>query len=398
MLKFDFSKYMNSFLDLNQKNKLESRKAEIYQKFNQSKMTAWYKDSISQEEIIRIKTIAATVRNNSDILLVIGIGGSYMGSYSLKQLLLNPYKKDKIEVIYIGNSLSATSLNEVMEYIKDKELSVNVISKSGSTLEIKLTYQYIKEFMKNKYSEEELKQRIIITTNSELGFLKEEVEKNKYIHFDMPKEIGGRYSIITAAHLFPLAVMNCNIDNFLIGYEFGKKYIDDAYSYAVIRKMMYDQGKYIENYSVYEPKLYYYIEFLKQLFGESEGKDGKGIIPISTVNTRDLHSLGQIIQDGSKIIFETTLQLNLNDDIKFLNHSFSNYNKIVCESVRQAHYEGKVPNLMIELEGPIDKTIGEVTIFFMMAAAFSAYLFDVDPFNQPGVEKYKNIVNTKISI
>ena len=318
--------------------------------------------------------------------------------HSLQQLFSNNFKKTKPEVIYIGNNLSATYLNEVMEYIKDKDVSVNVISKSGSTLEIKLTYNLIKEFMSSKYSDEEMKKRIIITTNSKSGYLKEEVDKYGYISLCMPDGIGGRYSIATSAHLLPLSVMNIDIDEFLKGYYNGRKYIDESYNYAVIRNLMFKQKKYIENYSVYEPKLYYYTEFLKQLFGESEGKDGKGIYPVSTVNTRDLHSLGQFLQEGNKIIFETVLKINRIDGLDEKYNSISSYNDLVASSVIKAHYEGGVPNLIIEIDKLCESSIGEATMFFMLAAAFSAYLFDVDPFNQPGVEKYKNIVNENINL
>lgn len=396
MLKFEFSKYMDSFIDKDEYSKLMERKDEICKKFNSEKMTGWYKQEVSNELLSRIKEESKKIRNNSDVLLVVGIGGSYMGSYSLQQLLCPSFKNDKIEVIYIGTNLSGTYLNEVLDYVKDKEVTVNIISKSGSTLEIKLTYELIKEFMEKKYSKEEVLKRIIVTTNITSGYLKEEVERCGYTSFDMPDEIGGRYSIITPGHLLPMAVMNLDIDSFLSGYYEGKKYLDDAFIYAVIRNLMYKQGKFIENYSVYEPKMYYFTEFLKQLFGESEGKDGKGIFPISTVNTRDLHSLGQFLQEGNKIVFETVLKINMKDDLVFNNYSLAKLNEIVTASVIDAHYSGNVPNLIIEIEKNDEKSIGEVIMFFMLAAAFSAYLFDVNPFNQPGVEAYKSIMNERI--
>lgn len=396
MLKFEFSKYMDSFINKKECSKLMKRKDEILEKFNAEKMTGWYKQEVSNELLSKIKEISQKIRHDSDVLLVVGIGGSYMGSYALQQLLCPSFKKDKTEVIYIGTNLSGTYLNEVLDYVEDKEVSVNIISKSGSTLEIKLTYELIKEFMEKKYSEEETHKRIIVTTNVTSGYLKEEVDEYGYTSFDMPDEIGGRYSIITPAHLLPMAVMNLDIDSFLEGYYEGKKYLDDAYSYAVIRNLMYKEGKYIENYSIYEPKMYYFTEFLKQLFGESEGKDGKGIFPISTVNTRDLHSLGQFLQEGNKIVFETVLKINMKDDLVFNNYSLARLNEIVTSSVMDAHYSGEVPNMIIEIETNNEKSIGEAIMFFMLAAAFSAYLFDVNPFDQPGVEAYKSIMNERI--
>lgn len=396
MLKFEFSKYMDRFIDQEKYTQLMKKKEEILEKFHKEKMTGWYHHEISSKVLNQIKQESLKIRSQSDVLLVIGIGGSYMGSYALQQLLCPSFKKDKTEVIYIGTNLSATYINEVLDYVKDKEVSVNVISKSGTTLEIKLTYELVKDFMEKKYSKEEAYKRIIVTTNTTSGYLKEEIDTCEYTHFDMPDDIGGRYSMITPAHLLPMAVMNLDIDGFLEGYYAGKEYLDDAYLYAVIRKLMYDRGKYIENYSIYEPKMYYYTEFLKQLFGESEGKDGKGIFPVSTVNTRDLHSLGQFLQEGNKVVFETVLKINRKDDFVFDSYSFQDLNNTVMSSVMDAHYEGNVPNLMIEIERDDEKSMGEVTMFFMLAAAFSAYLFDVDPFNQPGVEKYKNIMNQRI--
>lgn len=396
MLKFEFSKYMDSFINKKEYSKLMKRKDEILEKFNDEKMTGWYKQEVSNELLSKIKEVSQNIRHDSDVLLVVGIGGSYMGSYALQQLLCPSFKKDKTEVIYVGTNLSGTYLNEVLDYVEDKEVSVNIISKSGSTLEIKLTYELIKEFMEKKYSEEEAHKRIIVTTNVTSGYLKEEVDEYGYTSFDMPDEIGGRYSIITPAHLLPMAVMNLDIDSFLEGYYEGKKYLDDAYSYAVIRNLMYKEGKYIENYSIYEPKMYYFTEFLKQLFGESEGKDGKGIFPISTVNTRDLHSLGQFLQEGNKIVFETVLKINMKDDLVFNNYSLARLNEIVTSSVMDAHYSGEVPNMIIEIETNNEKSIGEAIMFFMLSAAFSAYLFDVNPFDQPGVEAYKSIMNERI--
>ena len=396
MLKFEFSKYMDSFINKKEYSKLMKRKDEILEKFNDEKMTGWYKQEVSNELLSKIKEVSQKIRHDSDVLLVVGIGGSYMGSYALQQLLCPSFKKVKTEVIYIGTNLSGTYLNEVLDYVEDKEVSVNIISKSGSTLEIKLTYELIKEFMEKKYSEEEAHKRIIVTTNVTSGYLKEEVDEYGYTSFDMPDEIGGRYSIITPAHLLPMAVMNLDIDSFLEGYYEGKKYLDDAYSYAVIRNLMYKEGKYIENYSIYEPKMYYFTEFLKQLFGESEGKDGKGVFPISTVNTRDLHSLGQFLQEGNKIVFETVLKINMKDDLVFNNYSLARLNEIVTSSVIDAHYSGEVPNMIIEIETNNEKSIGEAIMFFMLAAAFSAYLFDVNPFDQPGVETYKSIMNERI--
>lgn len=397
MLKFDFKTYMSSFLDDKLYDDLLKKKNSILEHFTNDSMTGWYQKSVDDTTLRKIKKVSQMIREKADVLLVIGIGGSYMGSYSIAKIFTNEFVKDDVEVIYIGNNLSAKKLSEVVNYIKDKSVYVNVISKSGTTLEIKLTYNYILNILKEKYDLAELKERIIVTTNQLSGYLKDEASKYGFMTFDMPSDIGGRYSIITPAHLLVLAVMNLDIDKFLKGYYEGKKYLDEAYNYACIRNVMYKLGFLLENFSVYHESLYYYTEFLKQLFGESEGKDGKGIFPVSTVNTRDLHSLGQFIQEGKKVIYETVIKANYQTDVMMNDKSLNEYNDIVLNSVVEAHYDGGVPNNIIDMGIISLESVGQLTMFFMMASAFSAYLFDVDPFNQPGVEKYKNIMNSKIS-
>lgn len=390
MIKFDFETYMDKFINTDDYIELVDKKDDVYNKFINNDMAEWFVTGVDSKLVDDMKETASQIKENSNVLLVIGIGGSYMGSYSISKIFKNKYKKSDIDVIYIGNNLSEASINEVMEYIEDKDITIDVISKSGSTLEIKSTYNLLKEHMLKKYSLDEFKKRVIITTSKEGGYLNEEAVEYGFKRFIIPDGIGGRFSISTPAHLFPMLIQNIDIDKFLEGYYEGKKYFDDAYRYSVIRKMMFDEQKYVENFSIYEPKLYYYTEFLKQLFAESEGKDGKGLLPISTVNTRDLHSLGQFLQDGNKIVFETVIKADLGKD-----YEFKNYNNAVCESVIDAHYQGNVPNIIIDLGKISVKKIGEATMFFMMSAVCSAYLFEVNPFDQPGVENYKDIMKKK---
>ncbi len=391
MLKFDFKTYMDKFINKEDYKELLDKKEDIYNKFINNNMAEWFTCEVDRQDLSNIKKVAEKVKNNSDVLLVIGIGGSYMGGFSISELFKNPYKKAIPEVIYIGNNLSASYIEEILDYINDKNISMNVISKSGSTFEIKTMYNIIKDYMLNKYSLEEFKERVIVTTNNKNGYLKEEVDKYKFTSFIIPDGIGGRFSISTPAHLLPMMVQDIDVDEFLAGYYSGKEYFEDAYNYSIIRILMYNSGKYVENFSVYEPKLYYYTEYIKQEFAESEGKDGKGLLPMSTVNTRDLHSLGQFLQDGNKIVFETVLKIDMGK-----NQELKKYNDIVCESVINAHYQGEVPNLVIDIGKLSEKAIGEATMFFMMSAICSAYLFEVNPFDQPGVEKYKHIMNERI--
>lgn len=392
MIKFDFETYMDEFINTNDYIELMNKKDDVYNKFINNNMAEWFVNRIDNEIIDDIKETSKKIKENSDILLVIGIGGSFMGGFSISQIFKNKYKKyDDVEVIYIGNNLSSDNINEVLEYIDDKDIMIDVISKSGSTFEIKTTYNLLKNYMLKKYSLDEFKERVIITTSNNGGYLNEEVEEYGFKKFIIPDGIGGRFTISTPAHLLPMLVQNIDIDTFLEGYYDGKKYFEDAYRYSVIRRMMFNEQKYVENFSVYEPKLYYYTEYIKQEFAESEGKDGKGILPMSTINTRDLHSLGQFLQDGNKIVFETVIKVDLGKD-----HEFKNYNNTVCESVIDAHYQGNVPNIIIDLGKISVKRVGEATMFFMMAAVCSAYLFEVNPFDQPGVENYKEIMKSKI--
>lgn len=393
MIKFDFETYMDNFINPDDYLELMTKKDDIYNKFINNNMAEWFVSRVDENVIKQVKDVAAEIKNNSDVLLVIGIGGSFIGSFSISQIFKNQYKKPDIDVIYIGNNLSADYIDEVMGYIENKNITIDVISKSGSTFEIKATYNLLKKYMLEKYSLDEFKERVIITTSNEGGYLNEEVQKYGFTKFIIPDGIGGRFTISTPAHLLPMIVQNIDIDKFLEGYYDGKKYFDDAYRYSVIRKIMFNEQRYAENFSVYEPKLYYYTEYIKQEFAESEGKNGKGLLPISTVNTRDLHSLGQFLQDGNKIVFETVIKADFDKT-----GDFNNYNNIVCESVISAHYQGGVPNIIIDIGKVSEEKIGAVTMFFMMSAVCSAYLFEVNPFDQPGVENYKSIMREKMNL
>ena len=390
MIDFDFTNMCNYDATL------LSRKDEVVEKFNNSYMTGWTR-RIDESLVDDIISTAEEVKKHSDYLVVIGIGGSFLGSLAVEKALAPYFVDNKFKVIYAGTTLSSDYISELLDFLKDKEFSINVISKSGTTMEPTIAYTLLKELLEDKYSEEEVKKRLIITTDPVKGTLREEVNTVGYKSFPIPDDIGGRYSIMTAAHLFPLA-FNINLKEFIEGYYDGNKYLDQAFNYAVTRKNLFDQGKVVENYVVYEEKLSYFSEWLKQLFGESEGKEGVGILPTSTVHTRDLHSLGQFVQEGNKILFETFIKVNNSSEIKFKNYDLHNINNIVLDSVRVAHKKGDVSSLMITLPSINEKYLGEVMYFFMLSAAFSGFLFDIDPFNQPGVEVYKKEVRENIVI
>lgn len=393
-MKIDLVNYVDSFIDKNNYYELMERQEEVYNKFNGAYMTGWTK-KINSDEIEKIISVSKEVKKHSKCLVVIGIGGSFLGSYAVKEMLGRYFNKNEFPVIYVGTTLSSKYMKELLDYLRDIDFTVNVISKSGTTMETTITYKLIRKLMEEKYDASELAKRIIITTDSCKGSLRDEVNKMGYTSFSIPDDIGGRYSIMTPAHLFPLA-FNVDIYKFIDGYYSGEKYRAEAYRYAVVRNCLFAKGKVVENFVVYEENMYYFTEWLKQLFGESEGKEGKGILPVSTVHTRDLHSLGQFIQEGNKIIFETFIKVIDSDKVMYEGKDLHEINNIVLDSVRKAHYLGGVASVQIGIDIADEMTVGQLMYFFMLTAAFSGFLFNIDPFNQPGVEVYKKEVRENL--
>lgn len=363
-----------------------------------------------KDEFERIKKAAAKIRENSDVLVSIGIGGSYLGIKAV-EVACDSYfsSKRNTEIIYAGHQLSGQYLVELLDYLKDKDYSLNVISKSGTTTEPAIAFRILKEALEEKYGKEEAKNRIFATTDSKKGALKELANAEGYESFVVPDDIGGRFSVISAVGLLPLAVAGIDIDEFMAGFKAGmEKYTvnsfqNDAIKYAAVRNMLHENGKDIEIMVNYEPKLAYVAEWWKQLYGESEGKDGKGIFPASVSNTTDLHSIGQMIQDGKRNIFETVIEvenvekdLTIKEDEKNLDclnflagKTMSYVNKQAMEGTTMAHVEGGVPNIRIKMDKVDEKTLAELFYFFEIAVGVSGYMLGVNPFNQPGVEAYK---------
>lgn len=395
MLKFDFFSYANSFFNCEEYNKFYSRKDYYIEKLNKSEMIGWTRE-IKKDLVSNLKTTAEYIKNNFDCLVIIGIGGSFLGSYAFKKAFSSYFNDQSFEIIYAGTTLSSKYLDELLKYLNTKNFCLNIISKSGETLETKITYKILKDALKRKYNEEELKRHIIITTDKFNGSLREEINKIQYKSFEIPKDIGGRFSFITPAHLLPLA-LNFDIEKIIDGYYDGKRLIDQAYQYAVIRYLLFKSGKYIENFCIYEENLYYFTEWLKQLFGETEGKNNLGIFPTSTIYPRDLHSLGQFIQEGNKILFETHIKItNVKNYVEYNGKNLHFINNILEESVMKAHYKGQTPSLEIEIEELTVENLSSLIYFFELASAFSAMLFEVEPFNQPGVEIYKQEVKKSL--
>ena len=394
MVKFDFDTYSKNYIDEEIFNKNFNRKEEVFSKFNNSEMIGWTR-KIDNSIIDEILSLRDEVKSNANCFVVVGIGGSYLGSKAINDIFSDYYEESSFEIIYLGNNLSSKYIRDTLEYLKNKDFYVNVISKSGNTKEVEVSYELIKSLMNEKYSEEEKRKRIIITTDSNSGKLREEVKKFNYRSFVIPSDIGGRYSLITPAHLLPLS-FKLDIKKLVNGFYSGLELKDEAMYYASIRKSLFDTGKYIENYSVYEENFNYFLEWLKQLFAESEGKDFKGIFPVSTIGTRDLHSLGQFIQEGNPVIFETFIKILNVTDFKYENRRLDEINNIVLDSVVQAHIKSGVCCNIIEVSEIDEESIGLLCAFFMLSAAYSGYLFDVNPFNQPGVEVYKECLRNNL--
>lgn len=369
---------------------------------------------IKTEEYKKIKESAEKIRKDSDVLLVIGIGGSYLGARAVIEALhptyFGPTGKKETQVIFVGNNLAPNYINDVINYVADKDFSINVISKSGTTTEPAIAFRIFKEIMYQKYDIKEARERIYVTTDAKKGALKKLADADKYTTFVIPDDVGGRFSVLTPVGLLPIAVSGVNIDELMNGAIYAEeKYNDsllqynDCYQYAVLRNLYYDNGKNMEILATYEPRMHYFAEWWKQLFGESEGKENKGLFPASVEFTTDLHSLGQYIQEGQRIMFETVLNFAKTetditirpdeDNLDNLNYlagkKLSYVNQKAMEGTVTAHADGGVPNIIINIRELNAKNIGELIYFFEKACATSAKLLEVDPFNQPGVEKYK---------
>ncbi|MBP1560481.1 MAG: glucose-6-phosphate isomerase [Oscillospiraceae bacterium] len=366
-----------------------------------------------KEEFARIKAAAEKIKKQSDVLIVIGIGGSYLGARAAIELLRSPLynnlKKDTPEIYYVGNNISPTYLNEIISLCDGKDFSVNVISKSGTTTEPALAFRVFREMVEKKYGKDGAKDRIFCTTDKARGTLKQLADTEGYETFVIPDDVGGRFSVLTAVGLLPIAVAGCDIDAIMAGAKQAQDELcadfdnNDCYKYAAIRNILYSKNKSVEMLVSYDPSFAMMAEWWKQLFGESEGKDNRGIFPASAIFSTDLHSLGQFIQDGSRIMFETVVDIKkpkqdffLEDDaenldgLNFLtNQNMSVVNRKAFEGTVLAHTEGGVPNIVLELDDTTEKSFGYMVYFFEKACAVSGYMLGVNPFNQPGVESYK---------
>lgn len=370
-----------------------------------------------KEEFARIKKAAEKIRNDSEVLLVIGIGGSYLGARAAIEFLGHSFYNvvDKSirkgpEIYFLGNSISSTYLKHLMDVVGDRDFSINIISKSGTTTEPAIAFRIFKEKMEAKYGKEEAAKRIYATTDKSRGALKKLSDEEGYQTFVVPDDVGGRFSVLTAVGLLPIAASGADIDKLMEGAASGRKAAlelpfeeNDAMKYAALRNIFLRKGKSVEILANYEPAVHYVSEWWKQLFGESEGKDQRGIFPASVDLTTDLHSMGQFIQDGSRIMFETVIEIEksreeivMNEepvDLDGLNYlagkTVDFINKSAMNGTILAHTDGQVPNLLVKVPEVNEFYLGQLFYFFEFACGVSGYLLGVNPFNQPGVESYK---------
>lgn len=370
-----------------------------------------------KEEFARIQKAADKIKNDSDVLVVIGIGGSYLGARAAIEFLCHSFYNNlpkevrkTPEIYYCGNSISSTYLQHLIDVIGDRDFSVNIISKSGTTTEPAIAFRIFKEMAEKKYGKEEAAKRIYATTDKAKGALKNLATEEGYESFVVPDDVGGRFSVLTAVGLLPIAVSGADITKLMEGAAAGRERAlnasfeeNDAVLYAAIRNILHNKGKSVEILANYEPSMHYVSEWWKQLYGESEGKDQKGIFPASVDLTTDLHSMGQFIQDGARIMFETVVNVGEPKatitigkepvDLDGLNYlagkDMDFVNKSAMNGTILAHTDGQVPNLMINVPKQDEYTLGELFYFFEFAVGVSGYMLGVNPFNQPGVESYK---------
>lgn len=419
-IKFNYS-FADEFIRENELKGLEGQVASAHKIVNDKSglgndFLGWVNlpTDYDKEEFARIKAAADKIRKDTDILIVIGIGGSYLGARAAIEFLKGPYynqlKGDAPEIYFAGNSISGSYLADMIKLCEGKRVSVNIISKSGTTTEPAVAFRVFRKLLEERYGEQEAAKRIYCTTDKARGTLKKLADEKGYECFVIPDDVGGRFSVLTAVGLLPIAACGADIDKLMQGaaaasvdYNNPDMYANDCYTYAALRNAFYRKGKSIELLVSYEPRFTMMAEWFKQLFGESEGKDNKGLFPASVTFSTDLHSMGQYVQDGSRLMFETVVtfgesdkdviiqaEADDGDGLNFLaGKTMSFVNSKAFEGTVLAHTDGGVPNLVISIDKPDEENLGRLIYFFEKACAVSGYMLGVNPFDQPGVESYK---------
>ena len=402
------------------KEQVENIHKDLHRRKNDEKdFVGWLElpTDYDKKEFKRIQTAAKRINKDSDILLVIGIGGSYLGARAVIEALSSSFyqmqtlkQRKHTLVLFVGNNLSPNYINDLIEIIGDKDFSINVISKSGTTTEPAIAFRIFREILENKYGIDEARSRIYVTTDKARGALKTLSNEEGYETFIIPDNVGGRFSVLTPVGLLPIACAGINIEKLMSGaklaqdnYNESKLKYNECYQYAVLRNILYNQNKTIEVFANYEPKMHYMTEWLKQLYGESEGKQEEGIFPAGIDLTTDLHSMGQYMQEGLRNLFETVISIDEpksnikinsdDDDLDGLNYlagkDLDFVNKKAMEGTIEAHVSGGVPNIHISIEKLDEENLGGLIYFFELAIAMSGNILGINPFNQPGVEEYK---------
>lgn len=403
MIKFDFETYLegevNTETFIAYSNSVDRARNDFLRENN---MNDWYQFDMlfSEEEMMDIERTADYVRRRAELFIVIGVGGSYLGAKGIIDALTPYFKRGNPEIIYAGNSLSGEYLESLMDYMQDKEVVLNVISKSGNTLETMVTFEALYRALRTRYNDEEIKERIIVTTDKEQGHLLEMAKRIGCKRFVFPTNVGGRFSTLTTVGLFPICVAGIDIRSILDGARSAKQNRRDYYKYLAVREHMYSQGKYVEVFNVYEPKLEAFSDWIQQIFAETQGKFKKGIFPVPMVNTGKLHSLGQYLQEGTPIVFETSIDVEKNSD--YYVEKYSRYmdtmNSIALKSVALAHHtEGRHTGI-ITIDEINPYNMGYLYAFFSIVSALGAYMEGNNYANQPGVKKYKEIMNEQLNI
>ena len=419
-VKFNFA-YASDFLRENDLKGLEGQVSDAHKAVNAKSglgndFLGWVNlpTDYDKEEFARIKKAAEKIRKDTDVLIVIGIGGSYLGARAAIEFLKGPYynslRDGAPEIYFAGNSISGSYLSDIIKLCEGKRVSVNIISKSGTTTEPAVAFRVFRKYLEEQNGEAEAAKRIYCTTDKARGTLKALADEKGYECFVVPDDVGGRFSVLTAVGLLPIAAAGADIDKLMAGaanasVKFNNEdmYKNDCYTYAAIRNAFSRKGKSVELLVSYEPRFAMMAEWFKQLFGESEGKDNKGRFPASVIFSTDLHSMGQYVQDGSRIMFETVVtfnetdkdvvieeESNNGDGLNFLaGKTMSFVNEKAFEGTVLAHTDGGVPNLVINVDKPDEENLGELIYFFEKACAISGYMLGVNPFDQPGVESYK---------
>ncbi|AYC28589.1 glucose-6-phosphate isomerase [Paenisporosarcina cavernae] len=408
--------YSGNFEDISStsfQEKLTQIRENLHQKVGAgSDFLGWHDwpSNMTDAFLNEMKETAQKIKSTSDVLIVIGIGGSYLGSKAVMEALSSYFKASSgVEVIFAGHHVSGEYLANLMEYVNDKEVSINVISKSGTTTEPALAFRFLQTYMEKRYGVDAAS-RIYVTTDAQKGSLLHLATEKGYQRFEVPANVGGRYSVFTAVGLLPIAAAGYDIQELMRGAKNAEAFYgtadfsnNTAMQYAAARNFLYNKGYEVEILATFDAKLSFVQEWWKQLFGESEGKEGKGVFPASVSYTTDLHSLGQYIQDGRRFLFETFLNVqkvqtdltvfeaeNNGDELNYLaGLSLQEFNKVGYEATSKAHLDGGVPQLALTIEKLDEYHIGELLYFFMISCAYSAYLLDINPFDQPGVEDYK---------